>query len=141
MHINAALNHRDRAKTQMRDLYSASRHFHHTHEHQMQRRGEILNSLSHCPRWVIAFVQGYADCLYDAQYQHLEFCSLLDDGTIVSHVSSSPRYYQKRNYTPMQISQGIENGLCVSQGFYWIGTDISWISHIYHKQGEVHESG
>lgn len=119
-----AFDHRTRARTRLIDVHSSARIGRVTSDQLNEMVAVVYASIAKCPTWVRAYLDGTRDALCDTLYRdHLEYCSLLSDGRVVSHRSASPRYYQKLGFTPEQIATGDRTGLVVHAGHYWRDSD------------------
>lgn len=121
MKIDTALNHRNRATQRVIANYRCAELAHYTFSQMLDDHSHVLKSISHCPYWVKAYVEGYRDALTkDHNRNKLEFCSVLKEGDIVSHDRNSPRYYGKLGFSAFDISQG---GIVDLWGTFWKDTD------------------
>jgi hypothetical protein len=105
MRTETAINKRNAAATRISDLFSSAKIGRYSHLSILEERRDILNSVSTCPLWVRAYLDG----LFDAQmaelyHSHLEYCSQDETGAVFSHNSQSDRYYQKHGFTPSDFS-------------------------------------
>jgi len=120
MRLKTALNHKDRVKQSLQSLHRQTISFKNTLDTHLEYKKEIFKSIDHCPVWVKEYCRGVSDILFDSFYHHLEFCSKLKDGSIVSHQRKSTRYYEKLGFSPKTICVG---DIVESTGHYWIDTN------------------
>jgi hypothetical protein len=62
MHFKTSYNHRERALSQLADLYSSAEHFGMLSQEISERRNKIMETIAKCPQWVHSFLSGWERC-------------------------------------------------------------------------------
>ena len=120
MRFKKALQLRDNSVYALRSTFRRALNTNPSHSMLLNDLCDIRKTLSGCPQWVRAYYDGYQSALFAVQEQHIEFCSKLTDQSLVSHNSSSPRYYQKKGHSPADICNKVD---VIETGQYWIKSD------------------
>tara|TARA_R110002020_G_scaffold34910_1_gene105873 strand:- start:51 stop:425 length:375 start_codon:yes stop_codon:yes gene_type:complete len=120
MKITTALNHKSRAITAIKSLYHTAQLCGMPSADITKKRNEIMLSIAHCPQWVKSSVSGYHECLYDMNFNNLEFCYelkgiLYTTSKIDTGKPSTERLYKKGLGSLLSKAN---NG-----AFYWRNTD------------------
>tara|TARA_R110000824_G_scaffold332721_1_gene519316 strand:+ start:328 stop:726 length:399 start_codon:yes stop_codon:yes gene_type:complete len=119
MRFKKALQLRDSATASLRSIFIDADSCHPTHGALLKELSLVRQNLTanKAPQWVTSFYDGYQSALFEAQQKEIEFCSKLTDQSLVSHNSSSPRYYQKKGHSPADICNKVD---VIETGQYWI---------------------
>ena len=116
MDIKLALKKRDRAISQLRDLYSSAESFGFTSTQVNERYGAINAGLVKCPSWTREYLSGYRRCLDDMLYQSKLVYGGYYAGQFYSTHSSRSDYYG-HTIDPCDYA---DDGRVEQRGHYWI---------------------
>lgn len=122
MKVSTALNHRDRAISAIRDIWSSARIYHSTHDDILKRLRSVNDSIAHCPAWVRGYVDGYDKALFDANWQYLEFCyaQIIDGETVLFSTHKDSTHRKTEEF----YNSGRGHELSTLEGrHYWKGTN------------------
>ena len=116
--IETALNHQNRVKGRLADLYRSAR-YGLTVGELGQKRVEILETVSHCPEWVRSYRSGWTDYADTVIQSELVFFYTLPDGSLVSVNRDRSDYYEKKGLGPKEVYEK-----ATASGHYWVGKGL-----------------
>jgi hypothetical protein len=119
MKLETALNHQKRALSAIESMIYAAKVSSITSAQFNEDSRDIFATVSHCPRWVQEYCQGYLDCERKRiQRESLIFGGFLN-GVFYSTHSSRNDYYQKHGIEPLQWAEKNKAGELKDLGHYW----------------------
>ena len=119
MDIELALKKRDRAISQLRDLYSSAESFGFTSSQINDRYSAINAGLVKCPSWTREYLSGYRRALDDMLYQSKLVYGGFYAGQFYSTHNGRADYYGDR-FDPCDWSKWGSDGTVEHRGHYWL---------------------
>lgn len=117
MRIETSLRRRDRAITQLHDLYSMAAMCGMTSAALNDGVGKIRETtLAKCPTWARAYVDGYRAALDAGLYRDSLMFGGFVDGRFYSTHRDRPDYYETNGIAPADYA---DNGKVSARGHYW----------------------
>jgi hypothetical protein len=115
MRIETVIKRQERARTQLRDLYSIACHFGPTSQ-ELDAKARAIVYGAKFPRYLQEYLSGYWRALTDRAYEsELVFGGYLD-GRFYSTWRKREDYYEKHGIAP---SEYADNGRVTQRGHYW----------------------
>lgn len=121
MNLSTAINHKNRATTQIIDLWHYAKTGKMSHSEILDKKETITKSIAHCPVWVKSYVIGRYDALYDQCFhQELEFCHIVKKVLYTTSKLDTGKPKTERLY-----KKGLGGYLSKNNNsaFFWRGTD------------------
>lgn len=115
LHLSTSINHKNRALSKLVGLYRWLETSGMSSEELGNKKREIMQGVERCPRWVLAWLEGWADCRQRTIEQQLVFFYTLPDGSLVSTHRDRDDYYEKRGIGPREVYE-----LATHSGHYWV---------------------
>jgi hypothetical protein len=114
MDISLALRRRDRAVSNLRDLYSRAEHFGLLSSQINDEYNVILANLGKAPQWVRQYLDGYRAALTEQAYRQQLVYGAIIDGHFFSTHRDREDYYEKSGIEPRAFAD--DNP---TKGHYW----------------------
>lgn len=128
MRIDTALNHKRRVMSEIESMVSSAKISGITSSQFNEDSRIILATVSHCPRWVSAYCQGYLECERKRiQRECLVFGGYLN-GVFYSTHSGREDYYAKHGIEPLQWAEKGFAGEVKDIGHYWSHNLKPWFT-------------
>ena len=114
MHFKTSYNHRERALSQLADLYSSAEHSGMLSQEISERRNKIMETIAKCPQWVHSFLEGWERCKRSQIERKVVFCYTMPDGRLLSTHRDRDDHYEKHGLGPKEVYDDATHS-----GHYW----------------------
>ncbi len=125
MNIETATNHKKRAISAIESMVYAAKVSSITSAQFNEDAQAIFATISHCPRWVRDYCQGYLDCERKRIQRGLVGGGFID-GVFYSTHSDRADYYAKHGIEPRAWAEKHQGGQVKDSGLYWAHSLKLW---------------
>ena len=125
MKIETALNHKNRVLSAIESMVYAAKLSSVTSEQFNQDSQDIFATISHCPRWVRDYCQGFLDCERKRIQRGLISGGFIE-GIFYSTHRDREDYYAKHGIEPREWAEKYQGGQVEDSGLYWAHNTKLW---------------
>ena len=125
MKIETALNHKIRVLSAIESMVYAAKVSSITSAQFNEDAQAVFDTISHCPRWVRDYCQGYLDCERNRIQRDLIGGGFID-GVFYSTHSNRDDYYAKHGIEPRAWAEKYQGGQVKDSGLYWAQSLKLW---------------